>query len=240
MKTSTKNRKSILAFIFILGLPVLLFTSCVKQATNTYTSTPVAGLAFIQASPDQPSVDLFVNNSRYNTTPIPYGTSYSYLTINAGKIPIAVYNDATMKAIVADTIQFDKNIPYSLFLVNTVSHPQLFVLADTLVKPATGDAGIRFINLSPDAPAVDLVIKDGAALASNMSFKQHSVFSPLLGNTLYTLEVHAAGTSTVLATIPSFKYQAGYVYTIWFHGLAAGTTNSNKLAADVFLNGYFQ
>jgi hypothetical protein len=239
MKTSTKNSKSILTFIFILGLPSLFLMSCSKPANLGNITTPIAGVAFIQASPDEPALDIFFNNSKYNNSPISYGSTFSYATVNAGKVPVALYNDATVKTIVADTLQIAQNVTYSLFLTNTVSNPQLFLLTDTLAKPTSGNCGLRFIDLSPDAPAVDLVIKGGSKIASNVTFKGYSTFLPLQGDTFYTLEVHAAGTSTVLATLSNFKYQSNFLYTVWFHGLAAGTTSTDKLAVDIISNTYF-
>jgi len=239
MKTFTSNLKNISPFIFLLGLPAVLLTSCSKPVVTGNINTPIAAVAFIQASPDEPTLDIFFNNSRYNTTPIVYGSAYSYANVNAGKVPVAIYNDANVKAIATDTIQFNQNTAYSLFLTNTVSNPQLFLLTDPLVAPPTGACSIRFINLSPDAPAVDLVIKGGSAIASNLAFKGYTSFLPEQGNTFYTLEVHTAGTSTVLATLANMKFQTGFVYTVWFHGLAAGTTSTDKLAVDIISNTYF-
>jgi len=239
MKTSTKNNKSALTSMFILGLAALLLNSCSKPVANSNINTPVAGVGFVQASPDEPPLDIFFNNSKYNSLPIVYGNTFSYAPVNAGKVPIALYNDVTVKAVVADTVQLAQNVTYSLFLTNTVSSPQLFLLPDTLAKPAAGNASIRFIDLSPDAAAVDLVIKGGAKLAGNVTFKGHSTFLPVQGDMFYTLEVHAAGTSTVLATLSNFKYQTGFLYTVWFHGLASGTSSADNLAVDIITNTYF-
>jgi hypothetical protein len=239
MKTYNKNSKSLLILFAIIGLAGFMLTSCSKAPVNFNYSPPIAGLAFIQASADEPLVDLVVNNSKYNLTPITYGQSFPYVTIFAGKLPVAVYNDVTGKPILTDTIQFDQNAGYSLFLCNTVSKPQLFLLPDTLLQPSAGNSGIRFVDLSPDAPAVDLVVQGGAKLASNVTFKGHSIFIPVKGDMFYTLEVHAAGTSTVLATLSNSKYQTIFLYTVYFHGLAAGTTSSDKLSVDIYTNIYF-
>jgi hypothetical protein len=239
MNTSAnKNRKSIFTMMLALGVPALFLTSCSKPAVTGNINTPVAGIAFVQASPDQPVLDIFFNNTKYNTIPISYGNTFNYATVNAGTVPVALYNDATVKVVAADTLQLIPNVTYSLFLTNTVSNPQLFLLPDTLAKPAGSNAAIRFIDLSPDAPAVDLVIKGGSKLASDMTFKKHTTFVPVQAD-FYTLEVHAAGTSTVLATLNNLKFQSGFLYTVWFHGLNAGTTSADKLAVDIITNTYF-
>jgi hypothetical protein len=239
MKTFTIRLKNISPLIFLLGLPVLFLNSCSKSPVTGNIDTPIAGVAFIQASPDEPALDIFFNNSKYDTSPIAYGGTFSYANVNAGTVPIAIYNDATVKAIAADTVQLTQNTAYSLFLTNTVIKPQLFLLTDTLVAPPSGDCSIRFINLSPDAPAADLVIQGGSPVASKVTFKGYTSFLPVKGNTYYTMEVHTTGTSTVLASLSNYKFQAGFVYTVWFHGLAAGTTSTDKLAVDIVANTYF-
>jgi hypothetical protein len=233
------NSKSVLAFIFSAGLLSLLLTSCAKTPMNINTTPPpLAAVTITQASPDQPPMQIIIDNTRINQLPFNYGDSSPYLDLYAGKSSITFLDNATSKTILTDTINFLQNINYSLFLINSVSNPGVLLLTDTLAKPTTGNAAIRFINLSPDAPAVDLVVQGGAVLVANKSYKGYSSFIPISGNTAY-LEVHQAGTSTVLATLSKVNFAPGYLYTIWFHGLAAGTTATDKLSVDIITNTYF-
>jgi hypothetical protein len=232
--------KRILVSIFSAGLLSLLLTSCVKSSNNinTNTNTPIAAVAFTQASPDENPLNIIINGTRINQFAFNYGDSSPYITLNAGKSAIVFSDNATAKAILTDTVNLVPNTNYSLFLINSTSNPGAFLLTDTLTKPTAGNAAIRFINLSPDAPAVDLVIKGGAVVVANKSYKGYSSFAPIPGNTA-TLEVHQAGTATVLATLGKVNFAPGYLYTIWFHGLAAGTTATDKLSVDIINNAYF-
>jgi len=239
MKFHKVFSKSILLLVGTIGFPVLMLSSCLKSPVNQNYSTPVAAVMFTDASPDQVPLDLFISNHGVNQLPINYGQNTGYVAINAGINSFSIYADATRKAILSDTINFIQNTTYSVFLVNKVSQPQLFMLTDTIMSPGTAAASIRFVNLSPDAPAVDLVVKSGATLVSNRSFKGFSSFAPLSGNAYYTFEVHQAGTATVLATLSNAKINSGYVYTIWFHGLAAGTTSADQLSLDIINNAFF-
>jgi len=239
MKTYKKYSKSFLVFICTVGLLTLLLSACSKPPTNYNYAPPVAALAFIQASPDEPPVDFFLADSKVNQAPINYGQSFNYFSIMAGSDSIAFYNDATMKTILTDAINFTKNTTYSMFLANKSTKPEIVLLTDTLAQPTAGNAAIRFINLSPDAPAVDLVVKGGAVLVSNRSYKGYSSFAPVQGNMFYTLEVHQAGTAIVLATLANLKLNTGFLYTVWFHGLAAGTATTDQLSVDIFNNAFF-
>jgi hypothetical protein len=240
MKIYTTQSKGFFACICAVGMLMLISSSCSKPPVNTNMNTPQAALNFVQACPDEAALDLLINNGRANQMPITYGQFTGYFALNAGNNIIAFNNDATMQPILADTASFDANTIHTLFLTNTVSKPQVFALTDTLVAPTTGSASVRFVDVSPEAPAVDLVVKGGATLVSNRSFKGFSSFAPIPANMFYNFEVHKAGTATVLATLNNVKVNPGFVYTIWFHGLANGTiANRDELSADFMINASF-
>ncbi len=240
MKIYTTRSGGFLACICAVGLLMLLSSSCSKPPITTNLNTPQAALNIVQACPDEAALDLLINNTKVGQTAITYGQNTGYFALNAGNNIISFNNDASMKQILADTTSFNPNTTHTIFLTNTVSQPQVFALTDTLVAPPGGNASVRFVDVSPDAPAVDLVIKGGATLVSNKSFKGYSSFAAIPANIFYNFEVHKAGTATVLATLNNVKVNPGFVYTIWFHGLANGTTaNGDELSADFMINASF-
>jgi hypothetical protein len=94
-------------------------------------------------------------------------TAIDYISAYTGKRTATFTPAGTKTVYKADTLTLNENRYYSLFLANTAGHEEFVLLKDTITRPADGKASIRFINLSPDAPAADLVIKDGATLAAN-------------------------------------------------------------------------
>ncbi|MDB5017437.1 MAG: hypothetical protein JWQ84_2269 [Mucilaginibacter sp.] len=238
MKTCLNISKKLLAGISAVFFIAISFSSCLKENKSTYTP-PVALVTFIQASPDEPVMDFYLDNNMIPAGSINYGSNIDYFQAYTGKRTVYFYNTGTKTKIFSDTVTFNQNFAYSLFLANKPSSPELVVLTDSISRPDAGNASIRFINLSPDAPAVDLVVKGGSILVANKAYKGHSSFLPIPGDKIYTLEVHRAGTATVLATIPSLKLNSGFVYTVWFHGLATPANNNDGLAADVLTNAYY-
>ena len=83
-----------------------------------------------------------------------------------------------------------------------------------LTAPAAGKAHVRFIHLSPDAPAVDITLSDGTVLFGNYEFKQATGFTPLDAAT-YNLQVSLAGTSTVVLDRPGITLEDGKIYTVF-------------------------
>jgi hypothetical protein len=95
------------------------------------------------------------------------------------------------------------------------------VLADNNAPPAEGKAHVRFVHASPDAPAVDIAVKGGPVIFSNVAFKGVGDYTPVDAST-YDLEVRLAGADTVALDLPGIKLEAGAVYTVFAMGLAGG------------------
>jgi hypothetical protein len=238
MKTNKTTSGKLLTRISAVCLLFLLLSSCLKDHNNYYVP-PVALVTFIQASPDQPPLDFYLDNNKVNLFPINYGDNIDYFRAHTGKRTANFYSRIAMSKILSDTIHLNSNTTYSLFLANTTNHPEIVLLIDSISKPAAGNATIRFINLSPDAPAVDLAVKGGAVLISNKSFKNYTSFLPIQGDMSYTFEVRQQGTNTVLATLDNVTLNSNFVYTIWFHGLANATNNTDKLSTDIINNAIY-
>lgn len=222
----------------ILALTLLL-CSCSKSIIDVNPAPLPTAVSFIQASPDEPPVDFYLGNSRFAASSFNYAQYTGYVAINSGNYQISFLSDIDGKIILSDSLNFKAENNYSLFLANKPSQAEVVLLTDTLNKPTAGNATVRFINLSPDAPAVDLVEKGGSVIAANRAYKGYSSFLPVTGNLVYTFEVHRAGTSTVLATLNNITLQANYVYTVWFHGLAASSSSADQLSVDILTNGNF-
>jgi len=226
-----------LVFVMFAGLLLLFASSCLKD-NNNYYNPPVGYLNVVQASPDEPLLNFFLNNSMVNNQPFQLGDFTWYFRAYTGTRTANFDNALTMGQVLSDTIHVNQNQYYSLFLANTGAHPQYLYLTDTLNQPASGQASIRFINLSPDAGAVDFLVQSSSTSVKNKGFLAHSGFVPVAqGN--YTMEVNKAGTSTVLASLTSVNLSAGGLYTIWLQGLSAGTSASDKLSITVMKNQQF-
>lgn len=238
MKRQIKTSKKLILGIGALCLFSLLMSSCLKDSNNDVTP-PTALVTFYQASPDEPAMNLDLNTNQVNQNPIYYGDDIDYFRAYAGQRIVNLFYANTTNTIATTPVTLVANNAYSLFLANTAAHPEIVLLTDTLNRPATGNASIRLVNLSPDAPSVDLKVMGGPVLVANRGFKGFSSFLPLTAKSGYTFQIVQTGTSNVLATLSNVGINNGYVYTILFHGLATTTNNGDKLAADLITNAFF-
>ena len=102
------------------------------------------------------------------------------------------------------------------------------VLVDNNSAPAAGMARVRFVHASPDAPAVDIALKNGPVLLPNIAYKGHAEGEVPAGT--YDLEVRVAGTAAVALALPGTKIDAGKIYTVFAEGTVTGP-DGNKLQA---------
>jgi len=236
MKNLKNTSKRWLAGICGMGLLSLFLSSCLKENNNSYYNPPVAYLSVTNTSPGEPPMNFFLNNNQVNAYPLTFGRDIDYFKAFTGTRTANFDNAATMGQILSDTVNLVQNQIYSLFLVNTSAHPQILLLTDSLTQPAAGKASIRFVNLGPDAGAVDLGVQGGGTWVTNKSFKGHSGFISVNGDTNVTFEVRKTGTSTVLATLPNIMLSSGGVYTIWLQGLTNTTVTGENLGVGIETN----
>ncbi|WP_259067842.1 DUF4397 domain-containing protein [Mucilaginibacter sp. X4EP1] len=218
-----------------LCLISVALSSCLKN-NNTYYNPAVALVTVVQAAPDQPSVDFYLDGNIVNQTPIVYGGGITYFKAYTGKRNAIFDATGTGTKIFSDTVTFNQNYVYSLFLANKPGSLEMVKLTDSISQPTGNNANVRFINLSPDAPAVDLGVKGSTVFITNKAYKGYSSFTPILGNTTYTFEVRQAGTNNVLATLPAQNLPSGSVYTIYFYGLANPTNSGDGLTVNIMNN----
>jgi hypothetical protein len=113
------------------------------------------------------------------------------------------------------------NAYYSIFAVDTIQGIGAVVVKDELPAPEQGKIAIRFINLSPNAPAYDLGVKGGAVLNSNIAYKAASSFVQVdlpVGNDTLKLEMRPTGTATVTRPLNIVKPVSGRIFTAVVRG----------------------
>jgi len=211
-----------------------------KDPSNTFvdlipkSSTPPAQVMIVHASPDAPAVDINVNGSKVTSSPLTFPSSSGYLSINVSNgnpdIKIQVTNSTTIIPIPASALPtLVAGKKYTLFVNGLLGNGTLDfkVVEDNFVADSLKPI-IRFAHMSPDAPAVDilLVIPNlgdyEVPTLQGKKFNEVTGFVPAQGGS-FPVKVRLTGTQTIALTIPSFTFTNGKVITIFAHGLASGT-----------------
>ena len=222
----TRSRNLILMPVFLFA--GLFFTACESDKDNARSYVLVT-----HASPDAPGVDLLVDNQIAGTN-LTFPNNTGYLKIKPGTRNIKVNVTGTATTVINADLNFEDGKYYSIFANDSVSKLGASVINDNLAKPAAGKAHVRFIHLSPNAPAVDITTTDGTVVFGNYAFKNGSEFAPLDAGT-YNLEVRVANTSTVVLSLPNITLTGGKIYSIFAKGFVGGT-GDQALGAQIIVN----
>src|SRR5688572_6221053 len=228
--------KHLVVKMFSLAMLTLPLTSCDKDDDD---DTPKSQVMVVHASPNAPNVDVRVNNA-VALTNVAYPSNSSYLSVNAGTTNIKVSPTGTTTYVIDANVDLAANTSYSVFAIDSVAKIKAAVVSDNLTAPAAGKAHVRFFHFSPNAPAVDIAVTGGPVLFSNRSFNDQGTntnvinFTPLDAGT-YNLEVRAAGTNTVVLSLPGVVLTAGKIYTVFAKGFLGGT-GAQALGAQIIMN----
>ncbi len=224
-----------LIFALAISLSAFTFIGCDDEETPVSPTPETSNslVKVIHASPDAPGVDLLVDNTIAGTN-LTFPNNTGYLTVPSGTRNIKVNVTGTMTTVIEANVNFMGNKNYSVFAVNSVSNIEPLLIEDDLTAPAQGKAHVRFIHLSPDAPAVDITLTDGTVVFGNRAFKDFTAFTPLDAGT-YDLQVRVAGTNTVALDLPGITVEAGKIYTVFAKGFLSGT-GQEALGAQIIIN----
>ncbi len=191
-----------------------------QRADMTMSNQP-SYVRILHAVPDAPNVDVYVNANRV-LRDVAFKDVSDYLTLPSGKYHIDIYPAGTsVTTIISKKVRIDPGKAYTLAAVGSGNKLQLLPYIDEPSTP-NGESKVKFIHLSPDAPAVDIAVKGGDVIFSNISFKEASDYLVLTPMTV-NLEARVAGSKNTVLSIPDVKLKANQAYTIVAVGLANGT-----------------
>jgi hypothetical protein len=209
---------------------IMVFSSCDDDDDTQFSNVLVA-----HASPDAPGVDLLIDDEKQNSAALTFPNNTGYLDVESGTRNIKVNVAGTTTTVINADLTLDADESYSIFAVDSVANLSAVVFTDDLTDPAAGKAHVRFIHLSPDAPAVDVAVaSSGAVVFGDVEFKEGTPFTPLDAGT-YNLDVRVAGTSTVALVLPPVTLEAGKIYTVFARGFLGGT-GAQALGAEIIVN----
>ncbi len=120
---------------------------------------------------------------------------------------------------------------YSLVAIGRPDNVETLPLTDDLTPPPAGQAKVRFVHASPDAPAVDVAVTGAATpIFANVAFRSATNYETVSAGTV-DLQVRPAGSNDVVLTVPGVTLTGGATYTIYAVGLAEGDPALQALLA---------
>jgi hypothetical protein len=221
--------------LFFSAAFLLLMASCMND-DDAYVNQPaeVAYVSIYNAVPDAPELDIVVDNRVINVNPFDYASYSGYLNFYTGNRNIKFNAANANNALIDTTFNFQDGKAYSLFAINRLSDMEALLVVDSSGVPAQGTAMVRFVHLSPDAPAFNVSIPgDSVSLFHEKSFKDATQFTELQAGT-YSFEVSDAADQNVDLVADDVTIRPGRYYTIFVSGFANPPQgNTNTLSLEV-------
>lgn len=175
----------------------------------------------LHASPEAPAVDVYANEK-----PIAKNLAYRgftpYITVTPGEYRIKVFPAGkTTGALIDTTLNIPGESIFTVAAIGKFPNISLFPIPEPRRSVAPGKLFVRFANLSPDAPAVDVTTPDGKKLFEDVSYKEVADYIELNPET-YIINIKPAGTDRTILYVPNIRLTEGRLYTIYMIGLAGG------------------
>ncbi len=179
-------------------------------------------MRLLHASPNLQSVDVYANGS-----PIAYGLSYSgfteYLQMIAGRYSVQIFAAGTTSpALLNATIELPSQSINTAVIIGLSPNITMKTFFETVIQIAPGQLYLRFANLVPDSPDMDLALPDGTRLFEDVTYGMATNYRPIASGT-HTFYLQRSNTDTLLLYVPNISLGEGRFYTIYAVGRISGT-----------------
>ena len=180
----------------------------------------ISDVKVVNAAPQTGSIDMLLDGVPSLST-VGYLAASPYAGVLAGARTVTFEATATPGAVIASLAQtLLPATDQSIFLMGFSGALKAVPLVDNNLPPLSGNVRLRFVNASPDAPPLDMLINatkpfTGVASATASGYVQ------LPAGTV-TLSFADSATGTVVLTLPNVVLTAGQTSTVYVMGPVAG------------------
>lgn len=172
----------------------------------------------VHASPDAPAVDVYVDG-QLAIESLEFGAFSGWVPVPAGDhhVQVTAVGQPVDSAVIDATLTLESGAAYQVAATGNLTSiaPQVYPVDLTAVEQ--GNARVRVIHTSPDAPAVDVAVSGGDVLIAGLEFPNASDMLEVPAGT-YDLEVRAAGSTDVALALPGVVLEAGMSYDVFAIG----------------------
>ncbi|MEE6186908.1 DUF4397 domain-containing protein [Niabella digestorum] len=223
--------------ITLLASAVLVMASCNKDDDHYYLPE-AAAVGVVHASAGLPALDVALDNNRLGVNYFNYTDRVDYFRAYTGNRVFKVYHASAPSSspIFTKNLTFEAGKYYSVFITDTAANMDAVVLRDSTRAAGKDSVRLRFANMSPDAPGLDLYVKgNNTPIATNITYKTASQFFsyPSAGNVIF--EVRRNGQTALLATLDPINLYKGRIYTVWTGGYINGNAeDGTRIRLEAF------
>lgn len=207
-----------------LALAAAIAVAFASMAPRGAAAADTGRVRVMHASPDAPAVDIFVDGAKA-VTALAFPSNTPYVELPAGGHNVQVFvspSDGSGSPVLQATLNVEAGKDYTVLALGTLAAGNLGleVFTDNNSAPAAGNAHVRLIHASPDAPPVKVAVAGtDTYIFTGVAFRAFGPYVPVPAGT-YDLDVQLNSTGDSVLAINDLSLSAGTVYTAVAVGLA--------------------
>ncbi|MEX0882847.1 MAG: DUF4397 domain-containing protein, partial [Cyclobacteriaceae bacterium] len=157
---SIKNPRNWHWFLMLLMVPFTI--SCLDMDDEGLENPPTAYVSFYNGAGTDNGIRIEVDEKYYDRTPFDFGQYIDYWYFFTGERNFSFTIPGTGGQVLDTAVTLKVDEAYSFFMANEEGELKTLFVEDSLALPQNGKATFRLVNLSSDAPAVNLFKRDTA------------------------------------------------------------------------------
>ncbi|SMC86487.1 DUF4397 domain-containing protein [Pedobacter africanus] len=222
MNKSTYFKTLTIAAALTLG--ALLFNSCSKDPAPT---PEISYLNITNASPTLNSYNIYVGSAKVNPAALGFTSVVPYGQYVPGTSAIKLTTGSSTESVFTKNVNLEANTVQSLFVIGKGATIDYLVIKDQLGSLTSDKAFVRFINLSPDAAALNLTIKDGNTIVTDKAYKASSEFVEIEAKA-YVLQIKDKASGADKGLTFNLDAKAGKSYTVMAAGMLSPASDTEQ------------
>lgn len=192
---------------------------------NNNNGTSIEGtmsyVKILHASPDAPAVDIYVDDNLVAEN-LAFTEATGYLPLQAGTYNVKIYGTGTTASPVIDTdVEVPSGTRLTIAAIGSMDDLRLLPIPEDITPSTAQGAFVRVVHLSPDAPAVDVTLQNGAVLFQDVEFGEVTNYANIPRG-VYTLQIRPTGSTSVVMTISNVEIMPNFYYTVYVLGNLEG------------------
>ena len=218
--------------LFLFCCLCIIIASCSKSAAPLNSTN----VMFVNGCLYTSSLSIKANSVGVDgASGIGFLASSGYVPVKAGSgVNLTFFMDNTGSPLANRAENISTTNHYTAFAGGDVSAPKYVFTTDDLTPPASGNAKLRFINLSPDNINETATLND-SVVAQDILSNSVSSFTQLRAGKYTIGAFDPANSSLLIDATDSILFQGGKIYTVLLTGTAR-STGANGLIFSVIKN----
>lgn len=174
----------------------------------------------LHALPGGGDVDVFINGELLQEN-LSYKNMSRYLPIGPGNNSIEVFPAGQrIEPLVETEVDLPESATITLAIIGEAANAEILPILQPFADIGSGEVRIRFANLSPDSPELDLFLNDNKVI-SEVGYKQVTDYNSITPDT-YSVQLRPSDNNDIVVARRNLLFRGGTGYIVYAVGLLEG------------------